>query len=74
MGHNMIAYILLAFIVGGMVGMIAMAMLACGPKLLLMRENTTLRQKLQVMEPATFRSRRTIHVTEPEAVYQDINR
>jgi hypothetical protein len=69
----MVAFVILAFLAGGMVGMVAMAMLSCGPKLLLMRENSTLKHKLQVLEPAA-RSRRIVHIREPEAVFQEYSR
>jgi hypothetical protein len=39
---------------------------------LLMRENTTLKQKLQVLEPAA-RSRKVVHVRESEAVFQEFS-
>jgi hypothetical protein len=69
----MIAYMILAFLAGGFFGMVAMAMLASGPKLMLLHENTVLKRKLVGME-SPARSRRIVHVKDPEAVFEYLGR
>ncbi|MCJ7813114.1 hypothetical protein MUP95_07350 [bacterium] len=46
----MIGYIILTFIIGGIFGMIGMAILAFGPKTSLLQENRVLKERLTFLE------------------------
>ena len=46
----MIGYILIAFVIGGLCGMMGMAVLACGSKVGLMREHSVLSKRLDFLE------------------------
>ena len=46
----MVGFVALAFVGGGLFGLVGMAVLAYGPKTNLMRENHTLRHRLEFME------------------------
>ena len=46
----MLAFIMIAFLVGGLCGMLGMAILACGSKVNLMRDNHVLGQRLDFLE------------------------
>lgn len=46
----MIGYIIISFLVGGMFGMVGMAMLACGSKMKLHQDNCILSRRLEFLE------------------------
>ena len=46
----MVAYLTLAFLAGGFIGMMGMALLACGPKKTLLRDNRILQNRIAFLE------------------------
>jgi len=60
----MVGFVALAFVGGGLFGLVGMAVLAYGPKTTLMRENYTLRHRLEFMEKE-YEKRHVRHVRDP---------
>ena len=48
---------IVAFLAGGFFGMLGMSLLACGPKVKLLRENNMLRQRINTDEKSTKRKK-----------------
>lgn len=60
----MIGYMVIAFVAGGFFGMLGMSVIACGPKVKLMRENNVLRQRI-VTETSKKKSKKYQPVKDP---------
>ena len=63
----MFAYLTLAFAVGGFIGMMGMALLACGPKKTLLRDNRILQNRIAFLERQSKEKRfRVVRDTRPK--------
>ncbi|MBN1894468.1 hypothetical protein JW906_08230 [bacterium] len=58
--------IILAFLAGGLFGMMGMAVLAYGSKTSLLRENSVMRQRLQFLESDKRESKQYQNVKDPK--------
>ena len=66
----MIGIILLAFLTGGCLGVVGMAALAYGPKILLMRDNRLMKTRLHFLEDELEKRNQT--VKDPRSVVHQL--
>jgi hypothetical protein len=56
----MIGYIIFAFLLGGLFGMVGMAIFAYGPRMTLIQENYILKERVEFLEKETEKKYQTV--------------